>query len=171
MLNIPKIKKEVKAFLLNEQGKVAKRSIIRAGVILGMASIASHNVFADAHCNGKGGANPDCHWNAKCPDPPDKVIMPDYQRTHPTIPGKKGVHTDKGDARTLYHDWHHHRNKIGWDRCYWLAGELAEHCNAKTHGNSLDLKTSGEKLIAKHAHSLIDENKYAKDHMNCDVYD
>ena len=48
---IPKIKKNIKAFLNSEDGKITKKSIIKAGIILGtIGSIVDANM-ASAHEN------------------------------------------------------------------------------------------------------------------------
>ena len=39
-MKFPKIKKKVNAFLLEEEGKISKKNMIRGGVVLGAAALA-----------------------------------------------------------------------------------------------------------------------------------
>ncbi|MCK5025011.1 MAG: hypothetical protein KAS15_00360, partial [Nanoarchaeota archaeon] len=53
MVKLPKLKKEIVAFLKKEDGKISKQSLIKAGVILSAAAVATvAGVSADiSHVN------------------------------------------------------------------------------------------------------------------------
>ena len=62
-MKIPKIKKTVKSFLLGEEGKISRQSILKTGVFLAVASaalVANSEDVAAGHDSGKVHANIDC---------------------------------------------------------------------------------------------------------------
>ena len=41
-MKLPKIKPKIKAFLLNEDGKISKKSVIKAGIVLGSIALCGN---------------------------------------------------------------------------------------------------------------------------------
>ncbi len=66
MVNLPKLKKEVRAFLTKEDGKMTKENLIKAGVIIAAFSAAAVMNSGEAsaghvdNCNPDGWVNDDC---------------------------------------------------------------------------------------------------------------
>lgn len=54
-INFPKIKKKVNAFLVGEEGKISKESLIKAGTVIGFiglgAALSSQKISAELHSN------------------------------------------------------------------------------------------------------------------------
>ena len=48
MVKLPKIKKDVNAFLIGEEGKISKQSLMKAGVLLSAATIGAISESDDA---------------------------------------------------------------------------------------------------------------------------
>jgi len=44
--NLPEVKKTITAFLVGEEGKISKQSIIKAGVVLGAVSLSTLNIVS-----------------------------------------------------------------------------------------------------------------------------
>lgn len=54
MATIPKIKKKVSSFLRNEDGKISKENLIRAGILISALTIGSVKVVQAVHNNALG---------------------------------------------------------------------------------------------------------------------
>ena len=59
MYKIPKIKKELKKFIKDESGKISKKSILKAGAAVSMATflateVSAHHVQSFTHSNSLG---------------------------------------------------------------------------------------------------------------------
>ena len=61
MVNIPKLKKKVHAFLIGEEGKISKESLLKAGTILGIIAISGtlnvNDTTASTHSDSLNHAN------------------------------------------------------------------------------------------------------------------
>ena len=162
---IPTIKKEIKAFLLEERGEIPKNTIIKAGMVLGVASLLANNVLAGAHANG----GPDCHANASCPDLSDRakfVVVPDEHASFSTFT-KDGDYSASRPRQLNVMGSAHAACDYCDNEAHVNAAGMEEHCNSTFHENSISFSTDVDTINAKHAHNLTYEGNKAVDHANC----
>jgi hypothetical protein len=62
MAKLPKLKKKISAFLTKEDGKISKQALIKTGILLSAAAIASLKI-ASADCPAETSANHSDHCN------------------------------------------------------------------------------------------------------------
>jgi len=93
---IPKIKKKVRAFLVGEEGKISKQSLLKTGAILSsiaVATILSSSRVAAEHCSCNHRSH-GSHLNLS--------YSPDTATTNHSSHGSHGSHSSHGSHGSSY---------------------------------------------------------------------
>ncbi|MBI4739844.1 hypothetical protein HY772_10015 [Candidatus Woesearchaeota archaeon] len=157
---LPKIKKTLKMFLLSEDGRISKQSIIKAGLLTSIFGIAG-SIFAkntNAADVGNSG-NTYGQGNTGNDNEADHTVFSYCKYPADSVPNS-GYYTYKGkstpvDGKAGDFIWSYgNGGETGASgRCLIPGGNVA--CTSISHSNSLSLeKTTDEKLVATHAHSI-----------------
>ena len=102
MVNFPKIKKKVNAFLLGEEGKISKESLIKTGAILGIVALGT---LKSVHA-----------WHSSVGGKFDHINDMGFERT--SAESVKGVHENELHAQA--HTSHSsHSSHCSGLSCHW----------------------------------------------------
>lgn len=93
MDKFPKLKKKITSFLTKEEGKISKEAIIRTGILLSAAAIASLNV--EGGCPASGAVSHDDHCNDLSLDYVETTATGTHNNAHGSHAshGSHGSHT------------------------------------------------------------------------------
>jgi len=106
------IKQRISAFLLKEDGKITKQSVLKAGILLGAIALAGRSVAGDE----KGGYNGDCNRiDAKASTCDYHVGGCDQSHTN-------AMHSNNLDVRNVFG-----RLILGHDNCVETHSNHADH--------------------------------------------
>ena len=115
-MDVPRIKKRIGAFLLGEEGKISKQSLLKTGIIIGSLAVATtlaakstlaHSNHYNANCACGAASGGACHDNGMSP--------PNYNQ--PTIRVQHG-HCSERHSNHSSHSSH------------------SSHCSHSSHGHS-----------------------------------
>jgi len=79
MIDFPKIKKRISAFLSNEDAKISKESLLKTGLLVSATALASMQVSADCP---PGAISHDEHCNAPGFSQEGEGVMADHNQGH-----------------------------------------------------------------------------------------
>lgn len=116
------IKQKISSFLLKEDGKITKKSVLKAGILLGAVALSGKIVAGhSSHAN----VNPDKTFDGDCP-----TVKSILWSTHP---GKDGWHTNAAHENGMNVKNSFGRLVLGHDNCLETHNN---HANHSSHGNS-----------------------------------
>jgi len=147
MVNIPKVKKVFRSFLLSEEGKITKNSIIRLGTLALTASFATvESSRIVAACHGSGVAR----YPTDLPECDDEKGDAQYYTWNCGDGGKTLMDLDSySDGDKICHG--HNHPTLGCSVTHANSDCCIE---TRCHENTTALGLTGDKAIGTHSHSF-----------------
>ena len=184
---IPKIKKSIKKFMLDEGGAVSKQNLLKIGALTVFATVSvSQNVTADASCSGStcDKLYDECSESSGCEITDDmRVIFDDedlYGKTANLYDDQPGWHMNETQGSAHSSEWWcadscktkwgyedaHSNGTYNWGCIDRVTNENSEHWNAGHHRNSISLESAELAIDAKHSNELffVDKTMYPLDY-------
>lgn len=158
-MKIPQIKKTIKSFILSEQGKIAKSSLIKLGIYSFMALQSVISIKGDAFCKDMGPNKEEDSLNAHCNDGCWNLHENCHANGGYNIEFKpkeiEGYELFEGDFESAFYDdidfsggcWSH--QSASW-------ANVEETLSAPCHLNEISLKSGGVSILAEHSHAIKD---------------
>ena len=103
MVKFPKLKKKISSFLTKEEGKISKESLIKTGVLLSFAAMATSTVEAACPPSTAGGHSDHCNELSL------NYVAPTAAGTHNDGHGNHSNHSSHGS-----HGSHGSHSSNGW---------------------------------------------------------